>query len=223
MFHSIKPRHGSKLQASLPIDTDNKHTFQTTILSLQQHTDSHPPTPNPQPWQANNQSTLISDLIPNKSIPANTQSPWHNNNNNNNNRSKNPAASRTPQNRSNTASPAPSLSQQQQPQQNNHTQASKPPPANVWAQRATTQSRDSSNGPAPQPQQQQQRQQSPATVVPGAVGFNAAEVKGFLARDAMEAGGEVYKVQEGGAGGVKGIGGGGGGAAKGENKSEYLR
>jgi hypothetical protein len=217
MFHSIKPRHGSKLHFRSTLITN---TLSKPPSSLYHNLPTPKSNPRSQPWPANNQSNPPITLTPSKKIPANNQSPWHSNNNNN--RSKNPAASRTPQNRSSTASPAPSLSQQQQPQQNNPTQASKPPPANVWAQRATTQSRDSSNGPAPQPQQQQQRHQSPATVVPGAVGFNAAEVKAFLARDATEGGGVVYKVQESGAGGGKGNGGGGEGAAKGGIKSEYM-
>lgn len=58
---------------------------------------------------------------------------------------------------------------------------------------------------------------TPTTTAAG--GFNATEVKAFLARDGMEGGGVVYKVQEGGGGGK---GNGGGGAAKGGNKSEYL-
>jgi len=200
-----------------------RSTLITNTLSkpqLHSHSISLNPISNPQTWPPNNQSTPPIVPITHKKPPTNLlQSPWHNN------RSKNPAAaaaSRTPQNRSNTASPSPAA----QSQQHNAptTQASKPPPANVWAQRAT-QSRESSNGrsdgAAPPQQQQQQRQQSPATVSPATTtGFNAAEVKAFLARDAQDAEGATYKVQET-AGGKGNGGGGGGGGAKGGNKSEY--
>lgn len=58
---------------------------------------------------------------------------------------------------------------------------------------------------------QQQQQQSPATA-----GFNAAEVKAFLARDAAGDSSATYKVQEAGGKGN------GGGNAKGANKSEFF-
>ena len=216
MFHSISLGTTSQVALSLPIDREiQTHTHHPLISTTQ----AFSPIPNPQTWRANNKSNHTTSQTPSKKIPANNRSPWHNNSNN---RSKNPAASRTPQNRSNTGSPSPAAQQQQQNAPN--TQATKPsqPPGNFWAQRATTQSRDSSNGPAPQ------RQQSPATVAApatAAAGFNAAEVKAFLARDAPEAGSAAeYKVQEGGGGGGKGNGGGnggGGGGAKGGNKSEF--
>jgi hypothetical protein len=100
-----------------------------------------------------------------------------------------------------------------QKQQNTPTQTSKPsqPPGNFWAQRAN-QSRDSSNGRSDSAVPQQQ-QQSPATA-----GFNAAEVKAFLARDAAGVSSATYKLQEAGG---KGSGGAGGGA-KGANKCEFF-
>lgn len=97
-----------------------------------------------------------------------TNSAWHTANRNRNP----PSANRTPQNRSGNASPAPSFTPSQPPKQDTKQSG----PSNAWAQRNA----GDRNGP-------QEEAHVPLN------GFNAAEIKAFLGREAAPT---PYKPQE---------------------------
>ncbi|KAF2172051.1 hypothetical protein M409DRAFT_17293 [Zasmidium cellare ATCC 36951] len=104
-----------------------------------------------------------------------------NNNTNTSNRTS-ASSSRTPQSRSTYASPAP---------QNPSKPPSSAPGGNVWTQRAAAAAQQTQQPQAPSSSSSingPDEQHTPLN------GFNSAEVKGFLGREAAPA---VYKLQEG--------------------------